>query len=78
MGTRPTTKEAQLRVIRVLRGGVPRRHVDHRFEWTRDEFAAWGASVADRYPYTFEALPVGEAHERYGPPTQLGRFRRQP
>ena len=36
-----------------------RRHPDHRFEWTRAEFAAWAARVAARYGYAVRFLPVG-------------------
>jgi hypothetical protein len=24
------------------------RHVDHRFEWTRDEFQKWGSVIAEK------------------------------
>jgi SAM-dependent methyltransferase len=50
------------------------RHRDHRFEWGRDEFAAWGETVASRHGYGFAAVAVGYEHERHGAPTQLGRF----
>lgn len=51
-----------------------RRLAEHRFEWTRAEFQAWGREVARRYGYRFAAEPIGSEHPRLGPPTQLGRF----
>jgi 3' terminal RNA ribose 2'-O-methyltransferase Hen1 len=54
------------------------RHRDHRFEWTRAEFAAWAARVADAYRYQVAFRPVGPEHPDAGPPTQLAVFDRQP
>ncbi|WP_055481233.1 3' terminal RNA ribose 2'-O-methyltransferase Hen1 [Sphaerimonospora mesophila] len=56
-------------------GGPPaRRHPDHRFEWTRAEFAEWTAGVCERYGYAVTLRPVGEADPEVGPPTQLAVF----
>jgi 3' terminal RNA ribose 2'-O-methyltransferase Hen1 len=52
------------------------RHRDHRFEWTRTEFAAWTARVGDRFGYAARHLPVGPEDPEVGPPTQLAVFRR--
>jgi len=52
------------------------RHPDHRFEWTRAEFAAWCARVCDTYGYTVELRGVGDLDPALGTPTQLGVFRR--
>ena len=52
------------------------RHADHRFEWTRDEFAAWAGRVAAEHGYTVDFQPVGEVDPELGPPTQMGVFRR--
>ncbi|MEV3978888.1 3' terminal RNA ribose 2'-O-methyltransferase Hen1 [Nonomuraea sp. NPDC049758] len=52
------------------------RHPDHRFEWTRAEFAAWAARVAARYGYHVAVEPVGEDDPEVGPPTQMGVFTR--
>jgi 3' terminal RNA ribose 2'-O-methyltransferase Hen1 len=52
------------------------RHPDHRFEWTRAEFAAWTAAVAGRYGYTVRLAPVGDDDPEVGPPTQLAVFGR--
>ncbi len=51
------------------------RHKDHRFEWTRAEFEAWGTGVAARFGYGVEFLPVGEVDVVVGSPTQMGVFR---
>lgn len=53
------------------------RHPDHRFEWTRAEFAAWSDAVAARTGYAVERRPVGEEDARLGAPTQLALFRRE-
>jgi 3' terminal RNA ribose 2'-O-methyltransferase Hen1 len=58
-----------------LAGGF--RHRDHRFEWTRAEFAAWTRSVADRYGYTVAHRGVGADDPEVGPPTQLAVFLRR-
>ncbi|GAA4939506.1 3' terminal RNA ribose 2'-O-methyltransferase Hen1 [Actinoplanes utahensis] len=50
------------------------RHSDHRFEWTRAEFAAWAERVAATYGYTVTIRGVGEDHETTGAPTQLALF----
>ncbi|MGW1722147.1 3' terminal RNA ribose 2'-O-methyltransferase Hen1 [Streptomyces sp. NPDC002306] len=51
------------------------RHGDHRFEWTREEFRAWAATVAERYGYEVEFRPVGPDDPEVGPPTQMAVFR---
>ncbi len=50
------------------------RHADHRFEWTRAEFAAWTDRVAAEHGYTVRRLPVGTEHPETGAPTQMGVF----
>ncbi|MEU5792453.1 3' terminal RNA ribose 2'-O-methyltransferase Hen1 [Streptomyces sp. NPDC047813] len=50
------------------------RHGDHRFEWTRAEFRAWAAEVAERHAYEVEFAPVGPDDPEVGPPTQLALF----
>lgn len=52
------------------------RHSDHRFEWTRAEFAAWTDSMAQTYGYSVEIKPVGELDAELGAPTQMAVFRR--
>ena len=53
-----------------------RRHPDHRFEWTRAEFAAWADAVAGRRGYGVRFLPVGPDDPEVGPPTQMAVFSR--
>jgi 3' terminal RNA ribose 2'-O-methyltransferase Hen1 len=53
------------------------RHRDHRFEWTRAEFAAWAERVAAGYGYAVRFLPVGSPSPTAGPPTQLAVFTRE-
>ena len=53
------------------------RHDDHRFEWTRAEFAAWTAKVAAEYGYTVEIRPVGDLDATVGAPTQLALFHKE-
>ncbi|MEV6953350.1 3' terminal RNA ribose 2'-O-methyltransferase Hen1 [Streptomyces sp. NPDC051183] len=50
------------------------RHGDHRFEWTRAEFRAWAAQVAERFGYGVEFTPVGDDDPEVGPPTQMAVF----
>ncbi len=50
------------------------RHNDHRFEWTRAEFAAWAEKVATTYGYAVRYLPVGDDDPEVGPPTQMAVF----
>ena len=52
------------------------RHPDHRFEWTRAEFAAWGDHVADAYRYSVSYAPIGALHPEVGAPTQMAVFQR--
>lgn len=52
------------------------RHRDHRFEWTRAEFADWASGVGVRTGYTAHFLPVGEVDLVVGPPTQMAVFTR--
>ena len=54
------------------------RHRDHRFEWTRAEFAAWAEGVAVRFGYRAELRPVGEVDPDLGSPTQLAVFSKGP
>jgi 3' terminal RNA ribose 2'-O-methyltransferase Hen1 len=52
------------------------RHPDHRFEWTRGEFAAWAQGVAARHGYAVRHLPIGPEDPEVGPPTQMAVFSR--
>ena len=52
------------------------RHSDHRFEWTREEFAAWAQTISDSYGYRVRYAPVGPEDPEVGPPTQMAVFSR--
>ena len=52
------------------------RHRDHRFEWTRAEFAAWADRVAERFGYAVRHLPIGPDDPEVGSPTQIAVFDR--
>ncbi len=53
------------------------RHPDHRFEWTRAEFAGWAQRVATASGYRVELRGVGDADPGLGSPTQLALFVRE-
>jgi 3' terminal RNA ribose 2'-O-methyltransferase Hen1 len=50
------------------------RHKDHRFEWTRAEFARWARRIADRFGYAVKFSPVGPGDDSVGAPSQMGVF----
>jgi 2-polyprenyl-3-methyl-5-hydroxy-6-metoxy-1,4-benzoquinol methylase len=50
------------------------RHDDHRFEWSRAEFAAWATAVAERHGYQVRLVGMGEEVEGVGAPSQLAVF----
>lgn len=50
------------------------RHRDHRFEWNREQFAAWGMGVAERRSYGVCFSGIGEDDPDHGPPTQMAVF----
>ncbi len=52
------------------------RHGDHRFEWTRAEFAAWAEEICARFGYAVRFRPIGELDDALGAPTQMGVFTR--
>jgi 3' terminal RNA ribose 2'-O-methyltransferase Hen1 len=52
------------------------RHPDHRFEWSRQEFHAWGLRIAELHGYKVRFLPVGSEEKELGAPTQMGVFER--
>ncbi|MFI6999004.1 3' terminal RNA ribose 2'-O-methyltransferase Hen1 [Nocardia sp. NPDC050175] len=69
-----TTPNAEFNVRYETLAAGTFRHVDHRFEWTRAEFAAWADRVAARYGYTVRFVPIGEADAEFGAPTQMAVF----
>lgn len=53
------------------------RHPDHRFEWTRVEFAEWSDRVAAAHGYSVERRGIGELDDERGTPTQMAIFTRK-
>ena len=52
------------------------RHADHRFEWSRAEFAAWAEKVAAEHAYAVRIEPLGEVDADLGGPSQMAIFER--
>ncbi len=52
------------------------RHRDHRFEWTRAEFATWCDEVAERNGYLVATSGIGPDDAEVGSPTQMAVFSR--
>lgn len=52
------------------------RHRDHRFEWTRHEFAEWVNQVSEKFGYTASIEGVGEEDPAFGAASQMAVFRR--
>lgn len=53
------------------------RHPDHRFEFTRSEFAHWTAGVAERAEYDVRHESIGPIDPALGSPTQMAVFTRR-
>jgi 3' terminal RNA ribose 2'-O-methyltransferase Hen1 len=53
------------------------RHRDHRFEWTRAEFAAWAQEMCARFGYQVRIAPVGPEDALLGAPSQMAIFEAQ-
>ncbi|WP_432923925.1 3' terminal RNA ribose 2'-O-methyltransferase Hen1 [Microbispora sp. CA-135349] len=71
-----TTPNVEHNVRYELAAGA-RRHPDHRFEWSRAEFARWVAGVCETYGYAADLRPVGVDDPETGPPTQMAVFSRK-
>ena len=52
------------------------RHPDHRFEWTRAEFAGWVEEVKARFGYGASVSGIGSVDETRGAPSQMAVFSR--
>lgn len=50
------------------------RHPDHRFEWTRQEFADWVESIVSRFGYQATIKPLGPVEVALGAPSQMAVF----
>ncbi|MVU76154.1 3' terminal RNA ribose 2'-O-methyltransferase Hen1 [Nocardia sp. ET3-3] len=53
------------------------RHSDHRFEWSRAEFADWAHRVGGTYGYAVRFEPVGPEDAEVGASTQMAVFTKQ-
>ena len=53
------------------------RHLDHRFEWTREQFSNWCVMQIEGSDYEVSFDGIGKGHEVYGYPTQLCVFTRK-
>lgn len=50
------------------------RHSDHRFEWSRAEFADWAHRVGETYGYAVRFAPIGPEDAEVGASTQMAVF----
>lgn len=73
-----TTPNADYNVMWETLAAGQFRHKDHRFEWTRAEFQAWGQGMAARFGYRVRFLPLGPEEEGIGAPSQMGVFEGSP
>lgn len=71
-----TTVNAEYNILYEKLSAGAFRHSDHRFEWTRAEFEAWGNRVAEQFSYIVTYRPLGETDELLGGPSQLALFKR--
>ena len=71
-----TTPNAEHNVRYEFLAAGTMRHRDHRFEWTRAEFAGWANRIADHHGYTVRFRSIGEDDPEVGPPTQMAVFTR--
>ncbi|MCC7245189.1 MAG: 3' terminal RNA ribose 2'-O-methyltransferase Hen1 [Saprospiraceae bacterium] len=69
-----TTPNKEYNVMWETLDGGEMRHDDHRFEWSRKEFADWAQKVAAAWHYNVEILPVGDEVETVGAPSQMAIF----
>ncbi|MTE13279.1 3' terminal RNA ribose 2'-O-methyltransferase Hen1 [Nocardia aurantiaca] len=53
------------------------RHSDHRFEWSRAEFAEWAHRVGETYGYAVRFEPIGPEDAEVGASTQMAVFTKQ-
>ncbi|MNG23309.1 hypothetical protein D3C84_1078970 [compost metagenome] len=53
------------------------RHGDHRFEWSREAFAAWCSRWTEAYNYSVRLSGIGGFAQDYGYPTQMAIFTKE-
>jgi 3' terminal RNA ribose 2'-O-methyltransferase Hen1 len=71
-----TTPNADYNVVFTSLPAGQFRHADHRFEWSRTEFAAWCARIGETYGYQVRIEPLGDVDETHGAPSQMAVFTR--
>ncbi|MGI8683905.1 MAG: 3' terminal RNA ribose 2'-O-methyltransferase Hen1 [Acidimicrobiales bacterium] len=71
-----TTPNVEYNVLFATLPAGSLRHKDHRFEWTRAEFAEWSDGVAARHGYSVERSGIGADDPERGAPTQMAVFQR--
>ena len=69
-----TTPNAEYNVLFPTLPAGQMRHRDHRFEWSRAEFAQWAKGIAAQFGYTVQIQPIGPEDAALGAPTQMGIF----
>ncbi len=70
-----TTPNAEYNALYNMEDGLM-RHNDHRFEWSRAEFAAWANRVADQNRYTVAITGVGQPDQTVGASSQMAVFQK--
>jgi SAM-dependent methyltransferase len=71
-----TTPNVEYNGVWFFQNRSRRRHPDHRFEWSRAEFAGWAHRIGEERSYTISIEAIGSAHPDWGPPTQMAVFDR--
>lgn len=71
-----TTPNADYNVLFPTLAAGAFRHPDHRFEWTRAEFAAWANKIGTTYGYRAAISGIGPEDESHGAPSQMAVFSR--
>jgi 3' terminal RNA ribose 2'-O-methyltransferase Hen1 len=71
-----TTPNADYNVLFPTLSAGAFRHPDHRFEWTRAEFAAWADRIGETYGYQADISGIGPEDAIHGAPSQMVVFSR--
>ena len=69
-----TTPNAEYNVLYETLETGRMRHRDHRFEWTRAQFADWAQRVGEAYGYAVGYRSIGDVDPVHGPSTQMAVF----
>ncbi len=71
-----TTPNADYNILFPTLSAGAFRHPDHRFEWSRAEFAAWADRIGATYAYRAVISGIGPEDESHGAPSQMAVFTR--